>query len=473
MNMRKSLLILFAVLLALISPLSAMAESAAYDPTYPFALSADHLNAQSALVIDGTGRVLFTKNPDARMSPASTTKIMTLLLACEYGHLDEIVTVPKEAAEIAADSSVVPVTPGEQMPFIDLLYGLELHSGNDAANAIAVIVGGSISDFVSMMNARAREIGMTNTSYSNAHGLTDAKHYTTATDMAKLAIVAMQNETFRKIVSTSEYEMSATELRGPLWLTSTYDLYNPLSDLYYENCIGIKSGFTSHAGQCFVGAAEQNDLLLISVALNCSSANDAAAKRTKFIDTTRLLDYGFSQYDEYNFAELFELATANSLYLNVIDAHQNDPYGGQLTLMPSQLTGTDLSTMVYGEQSAIDAAVAAFRQNLVINIEQNVVAPVINGQTLGTISYSDKNGNTMSGVLIASRGVEAQSFWYKLSINPIFRALVIILAVLAVLIIILRIRVTIRRNRRRKIAMERRRRELERYRQEQRSRGKW
>ncbi|MBS5587116.1 MAG: hypothetical protein KHX36_12930, partial [Clostridiales bacterium] len=227
------------------------------------------------------------------------------------------------------------------------------------------------------------------------------------------------------------------------------------------------------AGQSFVGAAERDGLTLISVAMNCASTNDDEAKRTKFVDTVRLLDFGFSQYDAYDFTTLFDLATEGTLVTMVQEAHQDEPYAGELTLNASQISGNWQNKMVYGDEAARTQAVQEFRQYLTVTIQPEVMAPVIGGQTLGSISYSDPEGNTMSGVLVASRGVEAMTFWYKLSHNTIFRVCVAVLAVILVLFILLRIRVTIVRNRRRKQMMARKRRELERYQREQRMRGKW
>ncbi|MBQ3223404.1 MAG: D-alanyl-D-alanine carboxypeptidase, partial [Clostridia bacterium] len=175
----------------------------------------ESLAAETAILIDAkTGAPLFEKNADRAMYPASTTKIMTCLLALEYGHLEEEIVIPKEAANVPKDSSLMPVTVGEEMMFIDLLYGLMLHSGNDSANAVAVIVGGSIDGFVDMMNAKAAELGMTNTHFSNAHGYHADDHYTTARDMARLVQAAMQNPEFRQIVGTPAYIIEPTNKRS-------------------------------------------------------------------------------------------------------------------------------------------------------------------------------------------------------------------------------------------------------------------
>ena len=169
---------LLAILCGLFAALSGFASPEDYNKNFPAALQADQLYGESAIVIDAdTGEVLLAKNDAVRMYPASTTKMMTLLLGIESGiPLDTVVTIPAEAADITSDSSVVPVYRGETMTFQDLLYGTMLKSGNDGANAIAVLVAGSIPAFVEKMNARAQEIGCTGTHFANAHGLHDDNH---------------------------------------------------------------------------------------------------------------------------------------------------------------------------------------------------------------------------------------------------------------------------------------------------------
>ena len=150
-------------------------------------LAPEELTAQSALVMDAdTGEVLYDKAGDVRRAPASTTKIMTLWLAVERGNLDQWVTVPDSAGTAPSDSTRVPVYPGEQMPFEDLLYGLMIKSGNDAANAIGTLVSGSVAEFVEDMNQRARQLGLENTHFANAHGYPAQDHYTTARDLATI-----------------------------------------------------------------------------------------------------------------------------------------------------------------------------------------------------------------------------------------------------------------------------------------------
>ena len=188
--MRRRAVALFFVLLTLFACLApqAFAAPSDWDENNPGALSPDHLYAQTAVLIDAeTGDVLFDKDSLVRMYPASTTKMMTLLLALESDiPLDQEITIPEVAENVPSDSSFVPVYEGERMTFQDLLYGTMLHSGNDGANAIAYLVGGSIAQFVDMMNERAAQIGCTGTHFSNAHGYHDDAHYSTAVSYTHL-----------------------------------------------------------------------------------------------------------------------------------------------------------------------------------------------------------------------------------------------------------------------------------------------
>lgn len=252
-------------------------------------LSAEYLYARSAFLVDVTdGHVLFDKDADSRRYPASTTKMMTLLLALEKGGLDKTVTLPPETKEVPSDSSLVPVYPKERMQLRDLLYGLMLRSGNDAANAVAVLTAGSLPAFVERMNRRAAELGMKDTRFVNPHGYHDAGHYTTAHDLALLALALISRDDAVPIVSASSYTLPATNLRAELTISNGADILLPLSPYHYHGAIGIKSGFTRAAGFCFVGAAERNGRTLIAVVLNCRTRAMAWA------DLAHLFDYGFA-----------------------------------------------------------------------------------------------------------------------------------------------------------------------------------
>jgi D-alanyl-D-alanine carboxypeptidase (penicillin-binding protein 5/6) len=261
-----------------------------FDDSRPMSLTSEYLYGRTAILLDAANdRVLFEKDADKHMFPASTTKIMTLLIAVEHGDLDRTITVPASARQVPKDSSLVPVYPGEQMTLRDLLYGLMVRSGNDAANAVAQIVSGSVDAFVDEMNQRAAGLGMTNTHYMNPHGYHHEGHYTTARDLATLSRHAMSNNFIVHIVACMEYTLPPTSLREKLVIRNNTELLQPFSPSYYEGAFGIKKGYTRAAGFCYAGAAARGDRLLIAVVMDCRDRYKAWA------DMARLFDFGFAQ----------------------------------------------------------------------------------------------------------------------------------------------------------------------------------
>ena len=274
---------------ALTAAPTAAAAVDTYDENNPQDLTEEDIRGAAAIVMDSeTGDVLFQKNADEILYPASTTKIMTCLLALEYGELDKAVKVPKQITKLPKDSSLVPLKAGEKTTLRDLLYGLMLRSGNDAAVTIAVAVSGSVSKFVDKMNRRAQELGCTNTNFKNPHGYHNKAHYSTARDLAIIAQEAMKNEEFRKIVSATSYTLAKTNKHKKRKITTSDAMLVESSPHYYPYEIGIKTGYHSKAGQCFVGAAEKDGATLIAVTLKSS-------KNGRWTDTRRLMEYGFYQ----------------------------------------------------------------------------------------------------------------------------------------------------------------------------------
>ncbi|MGN0799427.1 MAG: D-alanyl-D-alanine carboxypeptidase family protein [Christensenellales bacterium] len=237
------------------------------------------ISAGGVMLMDArTHKVLYAKNAHEKLPMASTTKIMTAILAIETGKLDALVTVPKEAYGVEGSSMYLRL--GEKISLRDLVYGLMLVSGNDAAVAIAINVGGSIAGFAALMNEKAKELGAHNTHFVTPNGLHDAEHYTTAYDLALIASYAMQNETFREIVGTTYYRTVTGEI--------TRTVKNKNKILWeYEGGNGVKTGYTMAAGKCLVFSAERNGVELVGVVLNCPDMFPAAK---------RLLDYGFETY---------------------------------------------------------------------------------------------------------------------------------------------------------------------------------
>lgn len=255
----------------------------------PASLTGNDLYGRAALVMEpATGRVFLQKEASKRLYPASTTKIMTLILALETLPLDQTITIPKAAADVPEDSSVVPVTPGERMTVKDLLYGLMLRSGNDAANAVAVLCAGSVEAFVERMNQRAEQIGMKNTHFVNPHGYHNTQHYTTTWDLALLTLHGLSMPAFVDFLHTTEWTLQKTSRREPLLIQVSTDLFKPDSLFHYQGAWGIKSGYTRAAGLCYVGCADRNGKRLLAVVLNCRTRDQA------WTDMHRLFNMGFA-----------------------------------------------------------------------------------------------------------------------------------------------------------------------------------
>lgn len=240
-----------------------------------------HTNAHAAALIDvASGRLLYSHNGDEKMLIASLTKIMTAIVAIENGELTDQVTVSSSAA--GKEGSSIYLKVGQQMTLHDMLYGLMLRSGNDAASAIAEHVGGSERGFVFMMNSKAAELGLLHTSFQNPHGLDMEDHYSSANDLAKLTAYALKNPTFREIVATKVKRVKNPEAK---WDHVWYNKNKMLS--LYEGADGVKTGFTKAAGRGLVSSASRDGRQLAVVTINDGS---------DWMDHARLFDWGFRYY---------------------------------------------------------------------------------------------------------------------------------------------------------------------------------
>lgn len=455
------------LLLALLGANALAATPSDYNKNLPQALEEGHLYGESVVVMDAdTGEVFFNKNGRVRMYPASTTKIMTLLLAVESGiSMDTVISIPKQAMKVPSDSSLVPVLTGDEMTFRDLLYGMMINSGNDGANAVAVIVGGSIETFVERMNQRAAELGCEGTHFANAHGYHDESHYSTACDLARIAAQALKYDEVRQIVSCTSYTMNVVRNGEPMQinLVTKNSLLKKDNTYYYEDCIGVKSGYHSRAGYCFVGAAERDGARLVAVTLNCQKDSQ------KYYDMIRSMKYGFTQYTDYTLEQMFGFASDQIASVKIANASKDDPQNGVLDMNIAQISDGNYSRMVQnGSTTAMDAAIADFVSRAQLVITDDLVAPISEGEILGNFSYIAQSGEKITALLIASRSVEEQPEVFELTDmfpflayleNPLVRALLIVLGIIIVLLIVSGWQRWIRRERRRREIYEARKQE--------------
>lgn len=328
------------------------------------------IKATSAVLVDSaSGRVLYEKEAKAKCYPASTTKIMTGLLALENLNLGDAVTASATAVDVDRDGSNMGILEGEILTVEQLLYGLMVHSANDAANVLAEAVSGSLSAFVEKMNTRAAELGMENTHFANPHGYHDDNHYTSAYDLYLLAKVAMQNEVFAKIVGTPTYEIPPTNrYKETRSLSNNNALINPMKGrkYLYSAATGVKTGHTSKAGNCLVSSAEKNGSSFLCVVLNAPNENGT---NYSFADTISLLDYGFQNFKTQTISDTEEILATKEVKWAAGNAQAvltaKEPF---TALLPADFDKASLEKT--------------------LTVEEGIKAPLAEGETVGKITYT-------------------------------------------------------------------------------------
>ena len=345
------------------------------------------LDARAYILIDAqTGDVLCEKNSRETLYPASTTKIMTAILALELGDLDEVMTASQSAIDaIGYNGSNIGIIPGEKIRMENLLQAMLISSANEAANIIAENISGSMEEFVELMNKRAKELGTVETHFANPSGIHDTMHFTTAADLACISRYAMTLPKFREIVGTHSFTMPATNKHSkwPELTNSNKLMLNNTSDLYEIN--GIKTGFTGPAGNCLISSARNEDgMELIAVVMGVKNEN-AAENVRKY--SKELLDYGFTDF------ERVELIQKGRVYRNIKVEDAADIYGLDLVTEDSlvRVLPKDLSQRNIQEISHING---------------EIHAPVNKGDRIGYVEFL-KDGVSIGKVdLIAARDIE-------------------------------------------------------------------
>lgn len=281
----------FVLLVALFIAVDDVAFASTELDVLPKASITASSSATSAFVFDAnSGRVFYSKNADAKRAMASTTKIATAITVIDNcKDLDAEVKIDKKAVGIEGTS--IYLREGEVLTVRELLYGLMLRSGNDAAVALAIYTAGSIDEFAKLMNETARKAGAENTNFTNPHGLDDENHYTTAKDLAKITAYALNNEDFAQIVKTKNIKIPSKE-EGYRFLSNKNRLLSSL-----EGCIGVKTGYTSKAGRCLVSATERDGLRVVCVVLNCGPM---------FEESADMLNAVYQKYKNYQILEPYK-----------------------------------------------------------------------------------------------------------------------------------------------------------------------
>ena len=341
--------------------------------------------AEAAFLMNpSTGTVLFEKNADAKMYPASTTKILTAYIALTKLDLNAPLTASTTAVDIDPDGSNMGLVAGEVLTARQLIDSLIIHSANDAANVLAEAISGSISEFVNLMNQTAIDLGMNSTHFENPHGYHHDNHYTTARDMAILAAKAMENKLFAEMVGMRQLTIEPTNKYKENRVFSTRNaMINPYSDLSvrYRFATGIKTGHTSNAGYCFVGSAVKNNMDLISVVFRSTSYDRC------FVDTKNLFEYAYSEYRIRTVNKSDEIASTCKVRWALGKEH--------LVLKTNEDVKTVLPRDNFSEE--------LLKSEIIMN--ENITAPIKKGDQLGIIKYYYNGEQVAESGLYASRDV--------------------------------------------------------------------
>ena len=378
-----------------------------------------NVDAKASLIIEeNSGKVIHEENSNIQNYPASVTKILTAILTLENCELTETVTVSKTAiSNIPSGYVIAPLFVGEQMSVEDLLYALMLKSANDAAYVLAEHVGGSVEGFSEMMNKKAEELGCKNSHFVNPNGIHNSNHYTTAYDMYLIAKYAMKNEKFVKIVSTYQHTLSATNKysKNDRIMKNTNNFVNPNSRYYDENVKGIKTGTTLQAGNCLITNTSKNGFDVFTVVLGAKTAE------SKFSETKNMMNYFF---DNYEYTQIHKKGDV----IKSIEVEKATKETKNLNLVISD----DIKVMN-------NIAIKAEEIEPEINLNENIVAPILKGQELGNVKYT-VDGLEYNAKLLAENEVIKKTYYVEILIG------VGVLAVIVCIIIVIKKKNNFKRN---------------------------
>ncbi len=347
----------------------------------PAAAKDPGISAMSAILMDaGTGKVYYEKKAFLRSEPASLTKIMTAILALEYGHPGEIATISKKAARISVGQEMGLIE-GDRITLENLIKAALIYSANDSTVAIAQHVAGTEERFIELMNAKALILGALNTKFANTNGYHHPNHNTTAYDLALITRYAMNNSDFARIVGTPRDTIEWADGKKQKEVSNTNRLVREHS---YPGILGVKTGSTIRAGNCLIAAARKNDRMLISVVLH---------SRNRFRDTVRLLDYGFNEI------------------VPVILCHESEEFG------EIPVANGVRDTVKAVSQRAVKTHIDSEDQNLVVRkviLKERLEAPISPGQEVGTAIYTLRGAELDRVSLVSASKVERRGLLHRL-----------------------------------------------------------
>ena len=355
------------------------------------------ITGNTAIVMDiDTGAILYQLNPHLKAEPASTTKLMTAMLAVDNLSLGDTITVSESVnANLIEDAVSIWLSPGEKLTGQDLLYALLLPSANDAANALGAAVSGTLSEFVKLMNETAANLGCTDTHFNNTNGLPDPDHYTSVYDMALIARAAYGRTKIKDIVNTWTYTIPATDYHDAREMWSTNEMLYPESGLYYEYCTGGKTGYTGDAGYTMVSFGVMGDKRIVSVIFGCPTSDD------RFLDSAKLLEFGLMSYHKIKPLEGYSIENEAE-----DSAAVRDNFYSTLTHEVPQLTlDTNLSIYTRSSVTAEDIG----KQFVFYSAPQN--------GALGEVRITYKNAAVASVPVYTTQQMDGNEL--QLSFNPV------------------------------------------------------
>ncbi|MCQ2451272.1 MAG: D-alanyl-D-alanine carboxypeptidase [Clostridia bacterium] len=369
-----------------------------------------------------TDEVLCEKNANKKIYPASITKIMTVMLMLESEKYDPSgkVTMTKEVLDLISgtESSVANLRVGEVVSQLDLVYLVLMSSFGDAAYLASIYYGGSVENFVAMMNEKAKKLGMKDTNYVNPVGLHDARHYTTANDTLIITKYALQNETFKKVCGSSRYQMPATNMSRARTLSTTVFLQDTTTNYFYSYASGVKTGYTDEAGRCLVSTASYDGYNYICILFKCPVD---PYKRHEFVDSKALYKWAFNNFEYKQVADTKNpVCEAKVNYSNDTDAIPLYIEKNLMTVLPKNADNSTVSVIPHLDKKSFDA-------------------PIKKGQKMGTadIKYAGKKVGTVE--LVAGQNVKRSNFIYVFVLIKNFllsKYMMFVYAVIGVLIIL-------------------------------------
>lgn len=343
------------------------------------------INARAAIIYDrSTKQIIWGKNEMEKRAMASTTKIMTAIVVLENANLDDVVTISKKAA--GTGGSRLKIRAEDKITVRDLLYGLMLRSGNDAAVALAEHVGESVEGFAGLMNKKAEQIGLKNTHFVTPHGLDDENHYTTAYELAILTDYALENSTFKKIVNTKSTQIRINE--NPMNIYNTNELLGVLPGVD-----GIKTGFTNNAGRCLVTSCTREKNQIITVVLGCDT------KKQRTSDSTKLIEYAYKNYKRIDIEQMVKKEFENWKQINENRIYINKAKNKKMEL---ELGSIEKKVIPIKNDKQKDI-------NFEINVIYNFEAPVDKNSKIGNIVIKNKDSVIEIVDIICANNIEKKT----------------------------------------------------------------